>query len=85
MLKASVRVFLTTLLLSVGAGLLQGCAYDPYTGTYVPYSYPAYGYYPYPQYGYYAPPVYGSVVIGGGWGWGGYRGWDGRRGWGWRH
>ena len=45
---------------------LQGCAYDPRTGTYVPCcAYPAYP--AYPGYGYYAPPVVGGVVIGGGW------------------
>ncbi|HET8997174.1 MAG TPA: hypothetical protein VFN42_10955 [Acetobacteraceae bacterium] len=66
-------------MLSIGAISLQGCVYDPYTGYYEPYAYPAYGYYPY-SYGYY-PPVSGSVVIGGGWNWDDHRGWDGRRGW----
>jgi len=81
MLKASVRAVLITALLSIGAGSLQGCAYDPYAGAYVPYAAPAYGYYPYPAYGYYdASPLYGSVVIGGGWGWGGHHGWNGH-GW----
>ncbi len=81
MLKASVRAVLTMALLSLGAISLQGCAYDPYAGTYAPYAAPAYGYYPYAGYDYYyAPPVYGSVVIGGGWVGGGYHGWD-RRGW----
>lgn len=52
----------TALLLVAGMGALQGCAYDPYTGTYVPCcAYPAYGY------GYYPPPVVGGVVVGGGW------------------
>lgn len=51
---------------------LQGCAYDPATGTYVlccayPAVYPAY-----PAYGYY-PPVVGGVVVGGGWHGGWYR------------
>lgn len=50
------------LVLTVALGALQGCAYDPRTGTYVPCCvYPAY-----PAYGYYAPPVVGGVVIGGG-------------------
>lgn len=48
--------------LVIAVGMLQGCAYDPYTGTYVPCcAYPAYA--PYPAYGYYGPPV----VVGGGW------------------
>ncbi|HUB44723.1 MAG TPA: hypothetical protein VMB73_07050 [Acetobacteraceae bacterium] len=49
---------------------LQGCAYDPATGTYVPCcAYPAY-----PAYGYgYYPPVVGGVVVGGGWRGGWYR------------
>jgi hypothetical protein len=45
------------------------------------YGYPP-GYYPGPYYGpgYYGPGYYGpSVVIGGGWGWGG--GWHGGRRW----
>ncbi|HUB11927.1 MAG TPA: hypothetical protein VMB34_08220 [Acetobacteraceae bacterium] len=50
----------------VALAAVEGCAYDPYTGTYVPCcaypAYPAYGY----GYGYY-PPVVGGVVIGGGW------------------
>ena len=82
MLKASIRAILVTALLSAGAVALQGCAYDPYAGTYVPAAYPAYGYYGYPDYypygtwGYY-PPVYGSgsVVIGGTWWGGGHRHW----------
>jgi len=79
MLKASIRAIVVTTLLSIAAVSLQGCAYDPYTGSYVPYAAPAYGYYPaYPYY--YAPPVYGSVVIGSDWGWGGYRGWHGHYG-----
>lgn len=66
-----------------GAAMLQGCAYDPYSGTYVPsagysYGYPVYGY---PTYGYpaYAPSYGGSLAVGGVWG-GGYRGgdWDHR-------
>lgn len=83
MLKAWFRAVLITALLSIGVVALQGCAYDPYTDTYVPYAAPAYGYYPYPGYGYYvAPPVYGTVEIGGTWGWGGYRHWHG---YGWHH
>ncbi len=56
--------------LIVAVATLQGCAYDPYTGTYVPCCvFPAYS--GYPAYGYY-PPVVGGVVVGGGWhgGWG---------------
>jgi hypothetical protein len=46
---------LTMILLVIGAGVLEGCVYDPYTGTYVPCcAYPAY-YYPYPYY-YGRPP-----------------------------
>lgn len=51
-------------LVLVAAGALQGCAYDPYTGAYVPCcaypAYPAYGYY-------YPPPVVGGVIVRGGW------------------
>ena len=56
-------------LLLVAVGALQGCAYDPYTGTYVPCcAYPAYPAYGYGYgYGYYPPPVVGGVVVGGGW------------------
>lgn len=54
------------LVLVIAVAALQGCAYDPYTGTYVPCcAYPAYG--GYPAYGYYPPPVVGGVVVGGGW------------------
>lgn len=85
---------LAAIVLIAGAAMLQGCAYDPYSGTYVPstgygygyggyssygtYGYPAYGY---PSYGYptYQPYYGGSAAIGGVWG-GGYRGgdWDHR-------
>ena len=44
-------------LLALTAGLLAGCAYDPYTGTYAPCC----GYYGYPYYGnpyYRYPPPY---------------------------
>ena len=77
------RRTLAATLLIVGAAMLQGCVYDPYTGAYVPCcAYPAYGYYPagggyaYPAYGGYG----GAVVVGGGgyyrggYGGGGYRG-----------
>ncbi|HEY7576480.1 MAG TPA: hypothetical protein VH855_02705 [Acetobacteraceae bacterium] len=44
--------------LVLATGMLAGCTYDPYTGTYVPCC----GYYGYPQYGYpnyrYPPPYY---------------------------
>jgi hypothetical protein len=78
------RRTLAAILLIVGAGMLQGCTYDPSIGAYVPccaayypaygpYAYPVYGGYPYPAnaypYGYGAP-----VVVQSGWG-GGY--WDG--------
>lgn len=75
--------WLALTLVVVGAAMVQGCAYDPYSGTYVPaagygYGYPAYGY---PSYGYpaYQPYYDGSVAIGGGY-YGGYRGgdWDHR-------
>lgn len=82
--------WMATILLIVGATMLQGCAYDPYAGAYVPYSaygysgYSTYGSYGYPGYGTYGYPGYGgyyggSVVTGGGWG-GGDRGgdWDRR-------
>ena len=58
------RRTLTAILLIVGAGMLEGCVYDPYTGTYVPccayggyYGSPAYGY-PYGYGGYYGYPAY---------------------------
>ena len=62
------RIVAATVLIAALVAL-QGCAYDPYTGTYVPCcAYPAYGVYP--------PPVVGGVVIDGGWrgGWW-HRGW----------
>jgi hypothetical protein len=65
------RRALKTILSLVAAGLLQGCVYNPYTGTYVPCcaAYPAYGGYGYPAYGtygyrpnggYYGAPPAGS-------------------------
>ena len=70
------------LVVLIGLAALQGCAYDPYTGTYAPCcAYSAYPGYPaYPGYGYYAPPVTGGVVIDGGW----HGGWHGDHD-GWRH
>jgi hypothetical protein len=64
MIKTFCRRWATAILLLAGAGLLQGCAYDPYSGAYVPCcaspayatGYPAYGY---PTYGY---PGYGATV-----------------------
>jgi hypothetical protein len=45
--------------LVLATGVLAGCTYDPYTGTYVPccgyYGYPYYGY---PSYRYPPPPYY---------------------------
>jgi hypothetical protein len=54
------RRTLGAILLIVGAAILQGCVYDPYTGTYVPCcaAYPAYGGYAYPAYGSYGYPPY---------------------------
>jgi hypothetical protein len=44
--------------LVLATGMLAGCTYDPYTGSYVPCC----GYYSYPYYGYpyyrYPPPYY---------------------------
>jgi hypothetical protein len=58
-----VKKIAATIALIAAVAALQGCAYDPYTGTYVPCcAYPAY-----PAYGYYGPPVVGGVVIRGGW------------------
>jgi hypothetical protein len=67
MIKSSCRRWATATLLHAGAGLMQGCAYDPYSGAYVPCcASPAYGYsaysspaYGYPAYGY---PGYGATV-----------------------
>lgn len=62
------KTLATALLLALGVGTLQGCAYDPSTGTYVPCcAYPAYPAYPAYGYGYYPPPVVGGVVVGPGW------------------
>jgi hypothetical protein len=86
MIGSSIRRALTVIALIAGAAMLQGCAYDPYTGTYNPCcAYPAYSYsypaYSYPAYGY--PAYSGGVVVSGGYGegyshgayWGGnYRG-----------
>lgn len=51
------RVLASALVLATG--VLAGCVYDPYTGTYVPccgyYGYPYYGY---PSYYRYPPPYY---------------------------
>ena len=59
------KTLAAAVVLIVAMATLQGCAYDPYTGTYVPCcAYPAYGYY---------PPVFGGVVVGGGWHGGWYR------------
>ncbi len=89
MIGSFTRRALTATVLAAGAAMLQGCVYNPYTGTYDPccaypaYSsgYPAYSYpdYSYPAYGYsypaYSGPAYsGGVVVGGGWGGGYYRG-----------
>jgi len=64
MIRWSNQRSMTAILLIVGAGLLQGCVYNPYTGTYVPYSaygYPGYGaYYGYPAYGGYGYPANGG-------------------------
>jgi hypothetical protein len=77
--RGAARRTLPALLLLAG-GLLGGCVYNPYTGTYEPgavgVAAPAYAYYPgyYPGYGYPAP----EVVIGGGFGyhhWPRYDGW----------
>jgi len=76
------RRALKTILVIATAGLLQGCVYDPYTGTYLPCcaAYPAYGGYAYPAYGGYqgqAPrsPVYqGAAPTAPGYPGGGYPG-----------
>jgi hypothetical protein len=61
------RLAARVLLLLAAAGMLSACAYDPYTGTYVPCcAYPYYGYYG--SYGYpayyryyrYPAPYYGG-------------------------
>ncbi len=54
------RRTLTAALLAVGVGMLEGCVYDPYTGTYVACcaAYPAYGGYSYPAYGGYGYSTY---------------------------
>jgi hypothetical protein len=48
----------------LAAGVLGGCVYDPYTGTYGPccgyYGYPYYGY---PYYRYPPPYYYGSQTV----------------------
>jgi len=66
------RRALGAILLLLGAGSLQGCAYPNYGYA----GYPAYGGYGYPAYGSYGYPAYGDygggVVVGGGWS-GGYR------------
>ena len=57
------RRALAAILLIVAAGVLQGCVYNPYTGTYTPCcaAYPAYGGYGYPAYGgAYGYPAYGG-------------------------
>lgn len=89
------RRILTAAALIAGAAMLEGCAYNPYTGTYDPCcAYPAYGYgYGYPAYNGYAYPAYAyggggyssAVVVGGGGyyrgGWDAYHGtWDGGHG-----
>jgi len=73
-----IRAPLLALFLVGAAALVQGCVYDPYTGTYVPCcAYPAYGY------GYYGyPGYYGGVAVAGGWGWWGRGGWGWHRPWG---
>jgi hypothetical protein len=74
------RRALGAVLLLLGAGSLQGCAYPNYGYA----GYPAYGGYGYPAYGGYGYPGYaeygGGVVIGGGWSGGYYHGGDGDRG-----
>lgn len=47
------RRTLAAVLLICAAGVLEGCVYNPYTGTYTPCcaAYPAYGGYGYPGYG----------------------------------
>jgi len=66
------KTLAAVLVLTGAMATLQGCAYDPATGTYVPCcAYPAYP--AYPPYGYY-PPV-GGVVVGGGWRGGGWYRW----------
>lgn len=77
------RKWLAMVSLLVGAAMLQGCVYNPNSGTYAPAAgygygtYPAYGAYGYPAYGYpaYGPSYGGSVTFGGVWG-GGDRGGD---------
>jgi hypothetical protein len=56
------RRTLTAILLIVGAGMLQGCVYNPYTGTYTPCcAYPGYyGGYPYAYGGGYSYPANGG-------------------------
>ena len=74
MARRLVRTLCRTLLV-LGMAALQGCAYDPYTGVYVPCcTFPAYV--SYPPYRYYPAPYAGTVILGGGWGWDG-----GRRRW----
>jgi hypothetical protein len=74
------RRALGAILLLLGAGSLQGCAYPNYGYA----GYPAYGGYGYPAYGSYGYPGYadngGGVVIGGGWNGGYYHGGDWDRG-----
>jgi len=71
------KTLAAAIVLTGAVAALQGCAYDPATGTYVPCcAYPAaYPAYPaYPAYGYY-PPLVGGVVVGGGWRGGGWYRW----------
>lgn len=63
--------WLTVISLLLGAAMLQGCVYDPNSGTYAPAgygygAYPGYGTYGYPGYGYpaYGYPAYGYPAYG---------------------